>query len=116
MNKIKTKREIYNAFKPYMQNIRIFRTGTNDYGEKEEDLYVTEIEGYYSLGKNLIAINYTDAGAINKNYNEMLSVMINDNSLKIKQDDYFYLNDIKFRIVNIQNVMDIYLDLTLERV
>jgi len=116
MNKIKTKREIYNAFKPYMQNVRIFRTGINDYGEKEDDLFVTEIEGYYSLGKNLIAINYTDGGAINSNYNEMLSVMVDKESKKIQKDDYFNLNDVKFRIVHIQNVMDIYLDLTLERV
>ncbi|MGY0372478.1 hypothetical protein [Clostridium sp. JNZ J1-5] len=115
MNKSKIRREVYNAFKPYMQDIRIFRTGVNDYREKEDDLYVADVEGYYSLGKNLIVVNYTDAGATNKNYNEMLSVMLDSNSLKIRKDDCLTINNIKYRIINIQNVLDIYLDLTLER-
>lgn len=115
MNKVKIRREVYNAFKTYMQDIKIFRTGLNVYREKEDDLYVADVEGYYSLGKNLIVVNYTDAGATNKNYNEMLAVMITKESKKIKQDDYFTINNIKYRIINIQNVLDIYLDLTLER-
>ena len=116
MNKVKTKREVYNSFKPYMKNIAIFRNDVNEYGEKDKDIYVTEIEGYYSLAKNLIVVNYTHSGAINKNYNEMISVMISDDSFKIKQDDYFNINNTNYRIINIQNVMDIYLDFTLERV
>ncbi|ARC85645.1 hypothetical protein U732_1120 [Clostridium argentinense CDC 2741] len=99
-----------------MQEIEIFRNGLNEYNEKINDLYVSTIEGYYSLGKNLISINYTDAGAINKNYNEMLSVMITEDSKKVKKDDYFSLDDIKYRIINIQNVEGVYMDLTLERV
>lgn len=116
MNKIKAKREVYNAFKPYMQKMKIFRIGTNDYGEKQEDLYVCTIEGYYRLAESTLVVNYRDSGAINKNYNEKLSVMVTEDSLKIKQNDYFILNDTKYRIINIQNILDVYLDFTLERV
>lgn len=116
MNKTKLAREIYNSFKEHMQEIKIFRSGLNEYKEKVNDLDVSTIEGYYSLGKNLIGINYTDAGAINKNYNEMLSVMITEDSKKVKKDDYFYLDNIKYRIINIQNVAGVYMDFTLERV
>lgn len=116
LNKIKLRREVYNAFKPYMKDVIIKRDGLNDYKERSKDLYVCTIEGYYSLGKNLIVVNYVDAGAVNKNYNEMLSVMITEDSKKVKKDDYFCLDNIKYRIINIQNVSDIYLDFTLERV
>ncbi|WP_315114544.1 hypothetical protein [uncultured Clostridium sp.] len=116
MNKTKVAREVYNSFKEHMQEIKIFRSGLNEYKEKVDDLYVSTIEGYYSLGKNLISINYSDAGAINKNYNEMLSVIITEDSKKVKKDDYFCLDNVKYRIINIQNVLGIYLDFTLERV
>lgn len=115
MNNSKIKREIYKSFKPFMKPIRVYRNGLNAYKEKTQNLFVGNIQGFYSRGKNLIVKLYKTTSDTNINYNEILSCMINEESLKINIDDYFILNNIKYQIIDIQNNNNFYLDLTLNR-
>ncbi|MCD3254382.1 hypothetical protein [Clostridium botulinum] len=116
MNLVKAKREVLKTWRLNgTNNIIIKRKCINEYHEVTTPMQIEIFEGYYSKGKNLISINYTENASTNKNYNEIFSIIINENSKKIKRLDFFILNNVQYNIVDIENVSNIYFDLTLER-
>ena len=101
--------------KGLLKEIKILRNGKNAFGEKQEDLYVCTVEGYYYRKDSKIIYRLDDAASVNEQYTDKLLVNVNDESLKIKRDDYFYLNDTKFLIVDTNNIEDIIFDMYLRR-
>lgn len=101
--------------KGLLKEIKILRTGLNAFKEKQEDLYVCTVKAYYYKKENKIVIKTDIAATINSQYNDRLLVIFNEESQKIKKDDYFILNNTKFKIIEPNNVEDIVFDMYLDR-
>ncbi|MBV1816858.1 hypothetical protein ACIR03_02720 [Clostridium cochlearium] len=117
INRGKISKQIYKQLekKGLLKEIKVLRNGKNAYGEKLEDLYVTTIKGYYYRKENKINISSDTGATINTNYYDKLLVAYNEESKKIKQDDYFTLDGTKYKIIDTGNVEDIIFDMILER-
>lgn len=101
--------------KGLLREIKVFRIGQNAYGEKIEELYVATIKAYYYRENKKIVINANISGTVNNNYCDKLLVNYNKESDKLKRDDYFILDDVKYKIADTGNVENIILDMYLER-
>ncbi|WP_096635821.1 hypothetical protein [Clostridium cochlearium] len=117
INRGKISKQIYKQLekKGLLKEVKILRNGKNAYGEKLEDLYVTTIKGYYYRKENKINISSDTGATINTNYYDKLLVAYNEESKKIKQDDYFTLDGTKYKIIDTGNVEDIVFDMYLNR-
>ncbi|WMJ80967.1 hypothetical protein RBU49_01570 [Clostridium sp. MB40-C1] len=108
-----------------MQPIKIFRDEKNAFGEPEEKQYIGIVEAYYYQDKNDISISLNDRNIVNEdileyktltpNYIEKILTSYNEDSLKIKEKDYFYYNDTKYEIIDKCNVQDIVFDMIIHR-
>ncbi|MCD3223789.1 hypothetical protein [Clostridium botulinum] len=117
MNLVKARRDILRAWRKFGTNkIDINRKVTDKYDEVTTSIHIVNIEGIYTKGKNLISIKYEQSASVNQNYNEMFSVILNDKSKQIIRLDYFIFNEVVYKIVDIENVENIYLNFTLERI
>ncbi|CDI49177.1 hypothetical protein [Clostridium tetani] len=116
-NRGKISRQIYKQLekKGLLKEIKILRNGKNAYGEKLEDLYVATIKGYYYRKENKINISSDTGATINTNYYDKLLVTYNEESKKIKQDDYLTLDGIKYKVIDTGNVENIVFDMYLNR-
>lgn len=103
--------------KGLLKDIVILRAGENVFREKQDDLYVCTVKGYYHTGSTSINIinGSTDATTINKNYQDKLLMIVDDSTRKIQGHDYFVLDNVKYEIVDKGNVEDIVYDSCLKR-
>ena len=117
MNRKKIALRLYKQLekKGLLKEIKILRTGLNAFKEKQEDLYVCTIKGYYYKKENKIVLRTDTAATVNTQYNDKLLVVFNEESQKIRKDDYFILNNTKFKIVEPNNVENIVFDMYLDR-
>lgn len=117
INRAKISERIYKQLerKGLLKEIKILRNGKNVYGEKLEDLYVTTVKAYYYKEKSKINIGADTGATININYYDKLLVAYSEESKKIKQDDYFALDNIKYKIIDTGNVENIVFDMHLNR-
>ncbi|WPC42956.1 hypothetical protein [Clostridium sp. JS66] len=117
INRVKYSKQILKALtsKGLMKDVVIKRNDKNDFGEKQDDLEVCTVKGYYYKNETKIVLNLSESGTINDQYNEKLLIVFNDGSKDIKQDDYFVLNDIKYKIIDTGNIEDIVLNMTIDR-
>jgi len=118
INTTKIGEKIYKKLekKGLLKSINILRNGENAFKEKSSDLYVCTIKSYYYKSNLKLTLKNGDAATVNRGHEDKLLVTFNDESKKIKQDDYFILNDIKYKIIDLGNVEDIIFDMSLERV
>lgn len=118
LNRAKISLKIYNQLlkKGLLKEIKIYRIEANDFGEKLNDSYVCTVKGYYYLQDRRINIFSNESATVNTNYNEKLLITFNDISQKIKRDDYFVLNNIKYMIIEPGNVENIILDMSIKRI
>lgn len=100
-----------------MKDIIILRAGKNIFGEYEEDQYVSTVKGYYHIGSTSVNIvnNSTDAANLNRNYQDRLLMIVDDEVKKIKEHDYFKLDDVMYEIIDKGNIQDIVWDTYLKR-
>lgn len=117
INRAKISEKLYKQLdkKGLLREIKVFRIGQNAYGEKIEELYVATIKAYYYRENKKIVINTNISGTVNNNYCDKLLVTYNEESDKLKQDDYFILDNVKYKIADTGNVENIILDMYLER-
>lgn len=101
--------------KGLLKEVKILRIGKNAFGEKQEDLYVCTVKAYYYKKENKIVIRADTSATINSQYNDRLLVVFNEESQKINKDDYFILNNTKFKIIEPNNVENIVFDMYLDR-
>lgn len=99
--------------------VQVYRQGIDDFGEDVEgDIFVTEITGQYydKSGGVYINLSTKEAGTIKDNKREKFMVVVDDNSNKIKEGDFFTLNGVSYFITDLGNTMDVYYDFSLERI
>jgi len=98
-----------------LKEIKILRDGTDIYKEILEELYVCTIKGYYYRDESKMILNSREAATLNSKYYDKLLISYSNESKKIKQDDYFILDNIKYRIIDTGNIEDIVFDMWLSR-
>lgn len=98
-----------------MKEVTVQRQGENIFGEKQEDDYVCKVSGYYHTSTSFIQNINSDAANLNKTYQDKMLFIVNDDVKKIKEHDYFTLNNIKYEIVDMGNIQDIVYDTSLKK-
>lgn len=110
--------------KGLMKDIVILRDKLNAFREKNDDNYVCTVKGYYYRNETKIVLNLSESGTINDQYNEKLLVVYDDESKKIKQDDYFFYKEdidnkenegIKYKIIDTGNKENIVFNMSINR-
>lgn len=103
--------------KDLLKEVKILRKGENVFRENQDDLYVCTIKGYYHKGSTSINIvnGSSDASNMNKNYQDRFLLIVDDAAIKIKEHDFFVLDNIKYEIVDKGNIEDIIYDSYLKR-
>lgn len=117
INRAKISEKIYKKLekKRLLKEVNILRIGTNAYNEKIEDLYVCTIKCYYYKNNLKLTLSFGEAATVNDGNEDKLLVVVNDESKKIKKDDYLTLDSVKYKIIDLGNVEDIIFDMSLDR-
>lgn len=118
INRSKISIKIYKQLerKGLLKEIKILRTDKNAFGETQGNLFVCKIKAFYYRKDTKINYGINNAGTVNQRYNDKLLVVFSEESQKIRKDDFFILNNIKFKVVDTGNVEDIVFDMYLERI
>ena len=114
-NKIKPKiQKVIDKFPTYVD---IYRDVKNEFGEPGGKDLICSVKGFYHEGNTQISAITTDKGQVKRNKQIFLMVVYDDTSVKIRENDYFFLEDIKYIIRDLgnQNRLNIYFDMLLER-
>ena len=114
-NKIKPKiKKVIDKFPTYVD---IYRDIKNEYGEHGGKDLICSVKGFYHEGKTQISAITTDKGQVKRSKQIFLMVMYDDTTVKIKENDYFLLDDVRYIIKDLgnQNRLNIYLDMLVER-
>ena len=114
-NKIKPKiQKVIDKFPTYVD---IYRDIKNEYGEHGGKDLICSVKGFYHEGNTQISAITTDKGQVKRSKQIFLMVMHDDTTVKIKENDYFLLDDIRYIIRDLgnQNRLNIYFDMLIER-
>lgn len=114
-NKIKPKiQKVIDKFPTYVD---IYRDVKNEFGEPGGKDLICSVKGFYHEGNTQISAITTDKGQIKRNKQIFLMVVYDDTTSNIKENDYFFLEDVKYIIKDLgnQNRLNIYLDMLVER-
>ena len=115
--KQRIRRQLVRKVTPFMKEVKILRQDENIFGEKQEDQYVCTVKGYYHTGGTSINVvnGSSDAANLNKNYQDRFLLIVDDEVKKIKEHDYFKLDDVMYEIIDKGNIEDIVWDTYLKR-
>ena len=74
INRAKISEKLYKQLdkKGLLKEIKILRIGKNTFGEKQNDLYVCTVKGFYYRKETRINIGTIEGATLNSNYNERL--------------------------------------------
>ncbi|MGL5766713.1 MAG: hypothetical protein ACRCX8_13835 [Sarcina sp.] len=113
-NKIKPK--ITKVINKFPTNVRVYRDSLNEFNEPLDKQFVCDITGFYHEGNSTISAITQDKGEIKRSKQMFLMVAYDDISVNINADDYFFLDNVKYRIKDKgnQNRLNIYFDMLLE--
>lgn len=113
-NKIKPK--VKKVIDKFPTHVDIYRDIKNEFGEPERKELICTVKGFYHEGNTQISSITTDKGEIKRNKQKFLMVIYDDKTIKIKESDYFELDNIKYIIKDLgnQNRLNIYFDMLLE--
>lgn len=114
-NKIKPK--ILKVINKFPTKVTIKRSQLNEFEEPTADLVVCKIEGFWHDGNNMISQYIAASGKIKREKQNFLMVIYDQESVLIKEGDFFELDGAKYEIVDKGNCnnMDIYFDMLLRR-
>ena len=113
-NKIKPKvKKVIDKFPTYVD---IYRNSKNEFGEPGGKDLICSVKGFYHEGNTQISAITTDKGEVKRDKQQFLMVIYDEETVKIQENDYFILDDIKYRIKDLgnQNRLNIYFDMLLE--
>lgn len=115
-NKIKPK--IQRVIDKFPTKVTILRDNLNEFGEPSEPFVVCELKGFWHDGNTMITQFLGDSGKFKRDRKYFLMVVYDQVSTKIKEYDYFILNNKKYSIVDLgnRNNLNIYFDLLLKEV
>ena len=114
-NKVKPKiQKVIDKFPTYVD---IYRDVKNEFGEPDGKDLICSVKGFYHEGNTQISAITTDKGQVKRNKQIFLMVVYDDTAVKIKENDYFLLDDARYVIKDLgnQNRLNIYLDMLVER-
>ncbi|CCL06846.1 hypothetical protein CDFC105_41551 [Clostridioides difficile] len=115
----KVKPKIIKAINKMPTEAIVKRVGVNEFGEpSDEENIVCNVIGLYHEGSSSISQITKDKGIVIKDKEQYLMVVCDEDTVKIKQGDFMYLDNNKFIIQDLgnQNRMNIYFDLKLGKV
>ena len=113
-NKIKPKiQKVIDKFPTYVD---IYRDAKNEFEEPNGKDLVCSVKGFYHEGNTQISAITTDKGQVKRNKQMFLMVIYDEDTIKIKENDYFLLDNVKYviRDKGNQNRLNIYFDMLLE--
>ena len=113
-NKIKPKiQKVIDKFPTYVD---IYRDAKNEFEEPNGKDLVCSVKGFYHEGNTQISAITTDKGQVKRNKQMFLMVIYDEDTVKIKENDYFLLDNVKYviRDKGNQNRLNIYFDMLLE--
>lgn len=113
-NKIKPK--VKKVIDKFPTCVDIYRDAKNEFGEPGGKDLICSVKGFYHEGNTQISAITTDKGEVKRNKQQFLMVIYDEDTIKIKENDYFILDDVKYRIKDLgnQNRLNIYFDMLLE--
>ena len=114
-NKIKPKiQKVIDKFPTYVD---IYRDVKNEFGEPVGKDLICTVKGFYHEGNTQISASTTDKGQVKRSKQIFLMVVYDDTTIKIKENDYFSLDDVRYIIRDLgnQNRLNIYFDMLVER-
>lgn len=113
-NKIKPK--VKKVIDKFPTHVDIYRNCRNEFGEPVGEELICSVKGFYHEGNNMISAITKDKGEIKRNKQRFLMVIYDDETIKIKENNYFLLDNKKYRIKDLenQNRLNIYFDMLLE--
>lgn len=113
-NKIKPK--VKKVIDKFPTHVDIYRNSRNEFGEPVDKELICSVKGFYHEGNNMISAITKDKGEIKRNKQRFLMVIYDDETIKIKENDYFLLDNKKHKIKDLenQNRLNIYFDMLLE--
>lgn len=112
------RQKIKRSIETFSNKVKVYRNTKNEFNEPLplEEIFIAEILGQYYKGQMLrIGTSTSTKGAIKTEYAERFLTIIDLNSLKIKEGDFFMLNGIKYKIFDLGNVENIYFDFSIVR-
>ncbi len=113
-NKIKPKvKKVIDKFPTYVD---IYRDIKNEFGEPGGKDLICSVKGFYHEGNNMISAITTDKGEVKRIKQKFLMVIYDEETIKIRENDYFLLDGVKYVIKDLgnQNRLNIYFDMLLE--
>lgn len=113
-NKIKPKiQKVIDKFPTYVD---IYRDAKNEFEEPNGKDLVCSVKGFYHEGNTQISAITTDKGKVKRSKQMVLMVIYDEDTIKIKENDYFLLDNVKYviRDKGNQNRLNIYFDMLLE--
>lgn len=116
INKERIRVQVAKAISKVPSIVEIKRNTTNDYGEPSGEEDVATVTGFFYTGSQTLNINITTGASVTTGKSEKFLVVYDTEGQKIKENDYFTLNGIKYKVIDLGNLFDICLDMTLERV
>ena len=114
-NKVKPKiQKVIDKFPTYVD---IYRDVKNEFGEPVGKDLICTVKGFYHEGNTQISAITTDKGQVKRSKQIFLMVVYDDTTIKIKENDYFSLDDVRYIIRDLgnQNRLNIYFDMLVER-
>lgn len=113
-NKIKPK--VKKVIDKFPTVVDVYREVKNEFGEPEEEQFICSVTGFYHEGTSQISAITADKGEVKRNKQKFLMVLYDETTINIKENDYFILDNIRFKIKDLgnQNRLNIYLDMSLE--
>jgi hypothetical protein len=114
-NKVKPKiQRVIDKFPTYVD---VYRDVENEFGEPEGKDLICSVKGFYHEGNTQISAITADKGQVKRSKQMFLMVVYDDITIKIKENDYFMLEDTKYIIRDLgnQNRLNIYFDMLVER-
>ena len=113
-NKITPKiQKLIDKFPNYVD---IYRDAKNEFEEPNGKDLVCSVKGFYHEGNTQISAITTDKGKVKRSKQMFLMVIYDEDTIKIKENDYFLLDNVKYviRDKGNQNRLNIYFDMLLE--
>lgn len=112
-NKIKPK--ILKVINKFPTKTTVYRDIENEFGESGQRVKICDITGFYHEGSQ-VSVSIADKGVIKRDKTRQLMIVVDNETLKIKENDYLFIDDKKYKIIdkNNQSRLDIYFDMFLE--
>ena len=113
-NKIKPK--VKKVIDKFPTIVDIYRNSKNEFGEPTGEQLICTVKGFYHEGTSQISAIATDKGQVKRTKQVFLMVLYDETTINIRENDYFTLDNIKYKITDLGNTnkLNIYFDMQLE--